>query len=62
MHIVNDSVSSLNTYQGGVYQQSSSVVSTTNQQCYEHTIDGSEPCFAVYAYEYKTGTDGYITW
>ncbi|KAG8706592.1 hypothetical protein FRC08_000955 [Ceratobasidium sp. 394] len=48
----------LNSYVGGVYQQATSGVSTTNQECY--TQGGG--CFAVYGFEYKPGTDGYITW
>lgn len=43
----------LNTYKGGVYQQATSGVTTTNQQCYELTGG----CFSVYGFEYKPGFD-----
>ncbi|KAF5357204.1 hypothetical protein D9756_006626 [Leucocoprinus leucothites] len=49
----------LNTYVGGVYQQTTSVLQDTNQECYEQTGG----CFSVYAFEYKPGFDNaYITW
>ncbi|KAF9445544.1 glycoside hydrolase family 16 protein [Macrolepiota fuliginosa MF-IS2] len=49
----------LNTYVGGAYQQTTSGISKTNQQCYELTGG----CFALYAFEYKPGFDNaYITW
>ncbi|PAV22081.1 beta-glucan synthesis-associated [Pyrrhoderma noxium] len=49
----------LNTYKGGVYQQATSGVTTTNQQCYELTGG----CFSVYGFEYKPGfDDAYIGW
>ncbi|KAF9481165.1 glycoside hydrolase family 16 protein [Pholiota conissans] len=48
-----------NTFKGGVFQQTTSGLTTTNQDCYEL----SKGCFAVYAFEYQTGfDDGYITW
>ncbi|KAG2005854.1 beta-glucan synthesis-associated protein KRE6 [Coprinopsis cinerea AmutBmut pab1-1] len=50
----------LNAYKGGVYQQTSSALGITNQDCYE---EGGTDCFAVYGFEYKPGfEDGYITW
>ncbi|KAJ7267489.1 glycoside hydrolase family 16 protein [Mycena rebaudengoi] len=52
-------ISVFNTYTGGVYQQATSVVSKTNQDCYEL----GTRCFAVYGFEYKPGYDeGYISW
>ncbi|KAF9476639.1 SKN1-domain-containing protein [Pholiota conissans] len=49
----------LNTYVGGVYQQTTSGLSFTNPDCYE--LGGK--CFTVYGFEYKPGfDDGYITW
>ena len=42
-----------------MYQQATSVVSSTNQLCYE---DSTAPCFSVYGFEYQPGNDGYITW
>ncbi|KAL7415902.1 glycoside hydrolase family 16 protein [Mrakia frigida] len=63
MDIVDPELAYLNTYQGGVYQQSGSVIGITNQDCYETTSAGLEGgCFARYAYEYQTGSDGYIKW
>ncbi|KAF8603602.1 beta-glucan synthesis-associated [Ceratobasidium sp. AG-I] len=47
-----------NTYVGGVYQQATSGLSVTNQDCY--TQGGG--CFSIYGFEYKPGNDGYITW
>ncbi|KIM41999.1 glycoside hydrolase family 16 protein [Hebeloma cylindrosporum] len=48
-----------NSFRGGVFQQTASGLATLNQDCYEF----SKGCFAVYAFEYKTGfDDGYITW
>ncbi|QRV76398.1 glycoside hydrolase family 16 protein [Ceratobasidium sp. AG-Ba] len=50
--------SQLNTYLGGVYQQSTSGVTITNQDCYTQGAG----CFSVYGFEYKPGYDGYISW
>ena len=50
----------LNPYMGGAFQQATSVVSDTNQNCYTQSGTG---CFSVYGYEYKPGVDGaYISW
>ncbi|KAK7470382.1 hypothetical protein VKT23_001809 [Stygiomarasmius scandens] len=59
--IINDeSISSLNTYIGGSTQQATSVVTTTNQHCYELA---ASPCFSTYGFEYKPGFDNaYISW
>lgn len=58
--IPNPTASKLNPYKGGAFQQATSVVSDTNQNCYTQSGTG---CFAVYGYEYKPGVDGaYITW
>ncbi|KIK46662.1 glycoside hydrolase family 16 protein [Suillus luteus UH-Slu-Lm8-n1] len=57
--IPNPSVTVLNSYIGGVEQQATSGVTTTNQGCYE----GETGCFAVYGFEYVPGFDNaYITW
>lgn len=49
----------LNTYTGGAFQQATSGVSITDQNCYQL----STGCFAVYGFEYQPGyNDGYITW
>jgi len=53
-------VSTLNTYIGGAFQQATSVVTQTNQQCYQ-LIDPT--CYEVFGFEYKPGfNDGYISW
>lgn len=56
--IYNHSVTELNTYQGGVYQQATSGVAITDQNCYT----GNASCFSIYGFEYEPGPDGYITW
>ncbi|KAF8650085.1 hypothetical protein AX16_005411 [Volvariella volvacea WC 439] len=49
----------LNVYKGGVYQQTTSGLADTNQDCYE--LSGQ--CYAIYGFEYKPGfDDAYITW
>ncbi|KAJ7169728.1 beta-glucan synthesis-associated [Mycena filopes] len=49
----------LNSYIGGAFQQATSVVTNTDQKCYQLL----QPCFAVYGFEYKPGfNDAYITW
>ncbi|KAJ7618877.1 beta-glucan synthesis-associated [Mycena polygramma] len=54
--IADTSITAQNTYTGGAYQQATSVVTQTNQGCYELT-DG---CKSVYGIEYKPGM--YIAW
>lgn len=52
----------LNGFKGNVYQQATSVVSATNQLCYEGS---AAPCHAVYGFQYKPGNSAdraYITW
>ncbi|KAF7974659.1 hypothetical protein HWV62_11546 [Athelia sp. TMB] len=57
--IPNPDISVLNTYIGGQYQQATSVITTTNQDCYETKTQ----CYGVYGFEYKPGFDGaYISW
>ncbi|CAE6351177.1 unnamed protein product [Rhizoctonia solani] len=57
--IISDSVNSkLNTFVGNEWQQTTSVVTNTNQNCY--TQEGG--CFSAYGFEYKPGKDGYIQW
>lgn len=60
-NIPNPSVTTLNPYMGGVYQQATSGVTVTNQSCYT----GLSGCFATYGYEYQPGYQsdgGYISW
>jgi len=57
--IHNDTTTTFNLYVGGVYQQATSSVSITNQECYELTGG----CYSIYGFEYKPGFDNaYITW
>ncbi|KAF7320123.1 Glycoside hydrolase family 16 protein [Mycena kentingensis (nom. inval.)] len=57
--IPNLETSVLNSYLGGAFQQATSVVSDTNQRCYQLLDD----CFSIYGFEYKPGFDGaYISW
>lgn len=43
----------------GAYQQTTSGLTTTDQDCYEQ----DKACFSVYGFEYLPGFDnGYITW
>ncbi|KAJ6600808.1 beta-glucan synthesis-associated [Mycena sp. CBHHK59/15] len=65
--ISDPTISTLNTYIGGAYQQATSVVTQTNQGCYELT----DKCLSVYGIEYKPGNallatvgfdNAYISW
>ncbi|KZP22000.1 glycoside hydrolase family 16 protein [Athelia psychrophila] len=57
--IPNTSISELNSYMGGSTQQSTSVITATNQDCYQ---TGTQ-CFNIYGLEYKPGfDDAYISW
>ncbi|KZV65891.1 glycoside hydrolase family 16 protein [Peniophora sp. CONT] len=61
LHITDQSVTKLNDYIGGSTQQTSSGLSTTNQDCYEL----SKGCFSTYGFEYKPGykeDEAYISW
>ncbi|KAH7885927.1 glycoside hydrolase family 16 protein [Phlebopus sp. FC_14] len=49
--IPNADITVLNPYTGGVFQQATSAVTTTNQSCYT----ANTGCFATYGYEYKPG-------
>lgn len=53
MYIANPAVSRLNTFIGGPTQQATSVVTRTDQSCYECGTG----CFSVYGFEYKPGFD-----
>ncbi|KIY70163.1 glycoside hydrolase family 16 protein [Cylindrobasidium torrendii FP15055 ss-10] len=58
--IPDPTVTELNSYKGGAFQQATSGVSKTNQGCYQF---GGTDCFAIYGFEYKPGFEtGYITW
>ncbi|CAL1695574.1 unnamed protein product [Somion occarium] len=57
--ILDPTVSELNTYLGGAFQQATSVVSETDQTAYE----GTGGNFSLYGFQYQPGFDGaYITW
>ncbi|QRV83296.1 glycoside hydrolase family 16 protein [Ceratobasidium sp. AG-Ba] len=58
LQIYDEQVTQLNSYVGGVFQQSTSAVSVTDQKCYTQ----DDVCFSVYGFEYAPGNDGYITW
>jgi beta-glucan synthesis-associated protein KRE6 len=51
--IYNSTATQLNAYRGSVYQQASSAISNTNQNCYE----GNSACYSTYGFEYKPGYD-----
>ncbi|KAJ7913846.1 beta-glucan synthesis-associated [Mycena leptocephala] len=59
LFIADPTLSHQNSYSGGVFQQATSVVSTTNQSCYQLV----DQCYAVQGFEYVPGYDNaYITW
>ena len=59
LKIVDGDISVYNAYSGGRNQQATSVITKTDQECYED----EEGCFSVYGFEYKPGFDGaYIAW
>jgi hypothetical protein len=51
------SVTYLNSYVGGVYQQTTSGVTETDPNCYQL---GDTACFSVYGFEYKPGFDNAV--
>ncbi|KAG1751980.1 glycoside hydrolase family 16 protein [Suillus occidentalis] len=59
LQIYHPDMTVLNPYHGGAYQQTTSGLSLTDQDCYE--LD--KGCYSIYGFEYKPGFDaGYITW
>lgn len=56
METYDKSITQINTYQGGVYQQAVSGVTNLNNNWY----DGKQ--YQSYAFEYEPGADGYVTW
>ncbi|KAJ2922226.1 hypothetical protein H1R20_g14871, partial [Candolleomyces eurysporus] len=57
--VVDDPLTVINPYKGGVFQQTTSGLAATNQSCYE--LSGG--CFTTFGFEYKPGfDDAYITW
>ncbi|KAI0270556.1 glycoside hydrolase family 16 protein [Gloeopeniophorella convolvens] len=58
LYIGDPTVTSLNAYVGGAFQQTASGLSFTNSNCYELEAG----CFSTYGYEYSPGYAGYIKW
>ncbi|KAI0669590.1 glycoside hydrolase family 16 protein [Trametes maxima] len=59
LYIPDDTVSRLNNYRGGVYQQATSVVTVTDQEAYE--FNGAK--YTTYGFQYQPGFEGaYIAW
>ncbi|KAF8898908.1 beta-glucan synthesis-associated [Infundibulicybe gibba] len=57
--VADSTTTELNSYMGGAFQQATSAVTQTNQNCYELRTG----CFATYGFEYKPGFDSaYIHW
>lgn len=56
--LMDPDVTFINSYSGGVYQQATSGVSFTDQDCY--TAMGG--CFGIYGFEYIPGDEGYVWW
>ncbi|KAH9819192.1 family 16 glycoside hydrolase [Melampsora americana] len=56
--IVDPTMSKANTYKGGIYQESVSVVTTTDQTAYQ----GTGGNFQKFGFEYTPGNSGSITW
>ncbi|KAH8915715.1 glycoside hydrolase family 16 protein [Atractiella rhizophila] len=54
--IYNAETSIFNTFKGSVYQESLSVLSTTDTQAYNGKV------YKTYGFDYKPGKDGWITW
>jgi len=55
--IYDSSQTSINKYKGSPYQEALSGVTVNDQSGYE--VNGG---FAIYGVEYKTGSNGYVTW
>ncbi|WVQ81378.1 hypothetical protein IAT38_003502 [Cryptococcus sp. DSM 104549] len=56
--VFDDDATKINEYMGSVYQQATSGLSVTDQDCYT-AMSG---CLSKYGFEYAPGGDGYITW
>lgn len=56
IEVYDQSLSSMNSYQGGVYQQALSTVTNLNNDWY----DGK--AYQTYGFEYDPGADGYVSW
>ncbi|KAF2190844.1 glycoside hydrolase family 16 protein [Zopfia rhizophila CBS 207.26] len=58
IEIYDHSITGMNSYAGGPFQQAVSGLTNLNNKWYEGT--GAQ--YQKYAFEYKTGDDGFITW
>lgn len=56
MEVYDNHITTMNSYKGGPYQQAISGLTNLNNDWY----NGKE--YQKYAFEYKTGSDGFITW
>lgn len=56
IEVYDRAISSMNSYQGGVYQQALSTVTNLNNDWY----DGN--AYQTYGFEYEPGADGYVVW
>jgi beta-glucanase (GH16 family) len=56
MEIYDHSITGMNSYQGGPFQQAISALTNLNNDWY----DGK--AYQKYSFEYKTGDDGFVTW
>jgi beta-glucan synthesis-associated protein KRE6 len=54
--IYNSSITQLNSYKGGVYQQAVSALTVTDPTAYE----GSEGGYSIYGFEYGPGTSNAV--
>ncbi|KAG9019307.1 hypothetical protein FRB90_004020 [Tulasnella sp. 427] len=57
--VYDTSLTSQNSFSGNTYQEAASLLTTTDQNCYQN---GGTGCYSVYGFEYKGGGDGYISW
>lgn len=57
-YIADPSASRLNSFMGSVTQQAASVVTDTNQRCYEYV----EGCYSVYAFEVSIEVFSSVFW
>lgn len=56
MEVYDYATSSMNAYQGGIYQQALSTVTNLNNDWYNGVG------YQTYGFEYEPGSDGYVTW
>ncbi|KAG9037321.1 hypothetical protein FRB95_005960 [Tulasnella sp. JGI-2019a] len=54
----NPQLTAQNTFAGSTYQEATSLVTTTDQNCYELGTG----CYSTYGFQYQPGADGWITW